>query len=152
MRCLQRSCIQRTSRNALKKLSRTYQNLKKVGATEVVIVHVIDDDGLEDMVEHCKKAGFETEDIKNNVLGGITQETRRNAETLKQSFENAGFEVPVRVEFETPSKEICRVAEKEKVSVIVMGAIGKGAIRVMLLGSVSERTLHGSKVPVLVVR
>jgi len=104
------------------------------------------------MVKHCKKAGFETEDIKNNVLGGITQETRRNAETLKQSFENAGFEVTVRVEFETPSKEICRVAEKEKVSVIVMGALGKGAIRALLLGSVSERNLHGSKVPVLVVR
>lgn len=126
--------------------------LKKAGAKEVVIVHVIDDAGLEDMVKHCKKAGFETEDFKNNVLGDITQEKRHSAEPLKGSFEDAGLKTTVRIEFGTPSKEICRVAEKEKVSVIVMGALGKSEIRAMLLGSVSERTLRGSPVPVLIVR
>jgi nucleotide-binding universal stress UspA family protein len=126
--------------------------LRKAGAKEVIVVHVIDDAGLEDMVKHCKKAGFETEDFKNNILGDITQEKRHEAEALKQSFEGAGLKASVTIEFGTPSREICRVAEKEKVSVIVMGAQGKGAIKAMLLGSVSERILRGSHVPVLVVR
>jgi len=126
--------------------------LKKAGAEEVIILHVIDDTGLEDMVKHCKKAGFDTEDFKNNILGEITQEKRRDAEALKQSFDSVGFKTTVQVGFGRPHKEICRIAEKKDVSLIVIGAQGKDRISSIILGSVSEGTLRNSRVPVLVVR
>lgn len=126
--------------------------LRKAGAKEVIVLHVIEDRGLEDLVRHCEKAGFEPEDFKKNVLGDITRDKQQAAEEIRTRFEGAGLKATVLVEFGIPSKEICRVAEAEKASVIVMGALGKHAIQSMLLGSVSERILRGSHVPVLIVR
>ncbi len=126
--------------------------LHKAGAKEVVILHVIEDTGLEDLVRHCEKAGFERDDFKKNVLGDITREKQQAAEEIKTRFDAARLKATVRVEFGHPAKVICQVAEEEKVSVIVMGALGKHAIRSMFLGSVSEKILRGSHLPVLVVR
>ena len=46
---------------------------------------------------------------------------------------------------------ILQQAEKLDAQMIVMGSHGRGAIYKMLVGSVSEGVLHGSKCPVLVV-
>lgn len=50
-----------------------------------------------------------------------------------------------------PSEAIIGVAEDEQVDLIVMGRRGLRGIRGMLLGSVSERVLRHSEVPVMVV-
>jgi nucleotide-binding universal stress UspA family protein len=50
-----------------------------------------------------------------------------------------------------PSEAIIGVAEDEKVDLIVMGRRGLQGIRGMLLGSVSERVLRHSEIPVMVV-
>ena len=76
----------------------------------------------------------------------------RQTEPVKAELERAGLNVTLQIEFGRCHKEICRIAEKENVSLIVMGAQGKGKISAMLLGSVSEGTLRGSKVPVFIVR
>jgi nucleotide-binding universal stress UspA family protein len=48
--------------------------------------------------------------------------------------------------------EIVRVAEERGVDQIVMGTHGKGAIGTLFLGSVAQRVVHLSKVPVLLVK
>jgi nucleotide-binding universal stress UspA family protein len=50
-----------------------------------------------------------------------------------------------------PSEAIIGVAEDEHVDLIVMGRRGLQGIRGMLLGSVSERVLRHSEIPVMVV-
>lgn len=127
-------------------------HLRKAGAKEVIILHVIDDYGLEDLVKHCKVAGFEPEDFKKNVIGEIVSEKQKEADTVKSRLEDAGLKATVQIEFGRPHKEIYRIAEKENVSLIVIGAQGRGRISAMLLGSVSEGTLRNSRVPVFVVR
>jgi nucleotide-binding universal stress UspA family protein len=51
-----------------------------------------------------------------------------------------------------PPSEILRIAEDDKVDVIVMGSIGKTGLEKFLMGSVAEKVVHNSKLPVLIVR
>lgn len=52
----------------------------------------------------------------------------------------------------TPSKEVVRYATEQGCDLIVMGTHGRGGIDRLLLGSVAERVVRGSPVPVLTVR
>lgn len=51
-----------------------------------------------------------------------------------------------------PAEEILAAAEREKASMIVMGTHGRGLVGRALMGSVAQRALTGSKVPVLLVK
>jgi len=52
----------------------------------------------------------------------------------------------------SPSQEIVRYAEAEDCDLIVMGTHGRGGIDRLLLGSVAERVVRSSTIPVLTVR
>jgi nucleotide-binding universal stress UspA family protein len=52
----------------------------------------------------------------------------------------------------TPSREIVRFAEREDCDLVVMGTHGRGGIDRLLLGSVAEKVVRASEVPVLTVR
>lgn len=126
--------------------------LREAGAKEVLILHVIEEFGFDDILKNCKKAGFDPEDFKKNVLGEMISEKERAAEPVKTQLERTGLKLILQIEFGRCHKEICKIAEKEHVSLIVMGAQGRGKISAMVLGSVSDGTLRGSKVPVFIVR
>ncbi len=51
-----------------------------------------------------------------------------------------------------PADEIIKYAEKNAISLIVMGTLGKSGLDRFLLGSVAEKVVRTSKIPVLVVR
>ncbi|MFY1113374.1 MAG: universal stress protein [Methanosarcinaceae archaeon] len=51
-----------------------------------------------------------------------------------------------------PSSEIIDFAENNNIDLIVMGTLGKTGLEKFLIGSVAEKVLRGSKVPVMVVR
>jgi nucleotide-binding universal stress UspA family protein len=76
------------------------------------------------------------------------KETRATEVELKKS----GFDVRVRIEKGIPFRDILRIEEEEEVSVIVVGSHGKGVVKEMLLGSVSEKVIRKSKKPVLVIK
>jgi len=52
----------------------------------------------------------------------------------------------------SPSRRIVQYAEDEAIDLIVMGTHGRGGIDRLLLGSVAERVVRTSSVPVLTVR
>ncbi|HYM91819.1 MAG TPA: universal stress protein [bacterium] len=51
-----------------------------------------------------------------------------------------------------PTAEILKAGQEHKADLIVMGSRGLGQIGGLILGSVSERVLHGAHIPVLIVR
>lgn len=51
-----------------------------------------------------------------------------------------------------PAEEIIKHAEKNSVDLIVMGTLGKSGLDRFLLGSVAEKVVRTSSIPVLVVR
>ena len=50
-----------------------------------------------------------------------------------------------------PADEIIKYSENNSVSLIVMGTLGKSGLDRFLLGSVAEKVVRNSKIPVLVV-
>ncbi len=51
-----------------------------------------------------------------------------------------------------PAKEILKLAEEQSVDLIVMGTLGRSGIEKFLLGSVADKVIRGSRIPVLIVR
>jgi len=51
-----------------------------------------------------------------------------------------------------PAEEIIKYSEKNSINLIVMGTLGKSGLDRFLLGSVAEKVVRTSKIPVLVVR
>lgn len=87
---------------------------------------------------------------------GVSDMLREDGEAALERVREiaAGRDVPVETALieGTPSKEVVRYAEEEGCDLIVMGTHGRGGIDRLLLGSVAERVVRGSPVPVLTVR
>jgi nucleotide-binding universal stress UspA family protein len=87
---------------------------------------------------------------------GIDDLLRSDAEDAVAAFETRASDSDVPVETATadgsPSREIIRYAERNDCDLVVMGTHGRGGIDRLLLGSVTEKVVRGSSVPVLTVR
>ncbi|NJD54615.1 MAG: universal stress protein [Candidatus Methanoperedens sp.] len=51
-----------------------------------------------------------------------------------------------------PAEEILKLAEEQSIDLIVMGTLGRSGIEKFLLGSVADKVIRGSGIPVLTVR
>jgi len=71
---------------------------------------------------------------------------------VAQRAEAEGLEVEGNLIEGHPADEIIRYSEKNSISLIVMGTLGKSGLDRFLLGSVAEKVVRNSKIPVLVVR
>jgi nucleotide-binding universal stress UspA family protein len=71
---------------------------------------------------------------------------------VKERGEAAGVEVREVLWEGHPSTEIINFAENNDIDLIVLGTLGKTGLDRFLLGSVAEKVVRNSKVPVLVVR
>lgn len=83
------------------------------------------------------------------------KEVERGRELLRPFFDvlqRAGIRVEMEVLEGPAPRAILAVAEAREANLIVIGSRGLGAIRGLLLGSVSERVIRLAKCPVLVVR
>ncbi|WP_396613311.1 universal stress protein [Haloferax sp. S1W] len=87
---------------------------------------------------------------------GIDDLLRSDAKAAVSLVEHAANERGVPVETHilegTPSREIVKFAERGECDLIVMGTHGRGGIDRLLLGSVAEKVVQASSVPVLTVR
>ncbi|MFC7202333.1 universal stress protein [Haloferax namakaokahaiae] len=87
---------------------------------------------------------------------GLDDLLRADAEAAVELVERAAeaHDVPVETHVleGTPSREIVKFAERGDCDLIVMGTHGRGGIDRLLLGSVAEKVVRASKVPVLTVR
>ncbi|PSQ03885.1 stress response protein [Halobacteriales archaeon QS_6_71_20] len=87
---------------------------------------------------------------------GIDELLRSDAEDAVSLVEAVGDDHDVPVETAivdgSPSAEIVRYAEDADCDLVVMGTHGRGGIDRLLLGSVAEKVVRASSVPVLTVR
>ncbi|MFB6308498.1 MAG: universal stress protein [Haloarculaceae archaeon] len=115
--------------------------LAEVHDSTIVAIYVIDTTSL---------TGLPMDASRENIAGLLREE---GTTTLNDVQRMVGERAPVeRVLIEgTPSEEIVDHAREEDCDVIVMGTHGRGGLNRLLLGSVAERVVRTSTIPVLTV-
>ena len=110
------------------------------GIKDLMLLHVVD-------ATHPSKRGW--------THGPHIENTKILMDEKKEYIENLGLKVKTKVEVITEgevSRAILETAEKEGVSLIVMGARGKSPIKDLLLGSVSSNVVRHAKTNLLIMR
>jgi nucleotide-binding universal stress UspA family protein len=110
------------------------------GVKEVLLLHVVDTADL-------SKKGL--------VQDLYVQDARIHLDEQKKHLENIGLKVKVKMEVITGgdvSHAIIEILNKEKTSLVVMGAHGKSLIEGILLGSVATDVLRYGNTHVLIMR
>ena len=70
----------------------------------------------------------------------------------ESNLKTEGIDYQSRLIQGVPAEEILKVAQSEKVDLIVLGSRGLTEVRAFLLGSVSDKVSHHAKCPTLIVR
>ena len=116
------------------------KTFKQAGTQEVVALGIIELGGCAwtgRNLEECRADRFERE--------------RAAIETIVKEMEKEGLKGKLLIEAGTPVHTILKVADDEKVSLIVIGP-GRENIKGLLLGKTTEDVVRHAKVPVLVMR
>jgi nucleotide-binding universal stress UspA family protein len=129
------------SENNLRAISYGIKLAKLSGAT-VYALNVIDTYSF----SQSWTAGRET------IYGVLRKDGQKATSKIKECGEASGVEVKEVLLEGHPSTEILNFAENNNIDLIVMGTLGKTGLDRFLMGSVAEKVVRNSKVPVLVVR
>ena len=89
---------------------------------------------------------------KGTIYTIMRMDGEKAVSNVKRLGEASGVEVKKVVLDGCPSNEIIEFAENNNIDLIVMGTLGKTGLERFLMGSVAERVVRNSKVPVMVVR
>jgi len=129
--------------------------LKEANAKKVVLVHVIhplefslpqfDDPFVLDVAAIYAQVP----ELERKILKSHEDMLKK----VKDELEGKGFEVKTIMTVGDPKDEILKVAESEKVDLIVVGYHGKGLMeRILEMGSTAKAIIRKASCPVLVVK
>lgn len=114
------------------------KGLIKLGAARVSMVHVQD------------KSIVDTE--SKEQLENLNRVDRGRLEIMEKILkEKRDIEVDIVLKSGSPSVEILKLVEELKVDLVVMGTHGRGFVKELFLGSVSNHIARHSKSPVLLI-
>jgi len=128
---------------------------------EVILLHVVDKRDIEDAQKICvgvKTGNYTFKDVNEVTLKECEKEAKEELmnhakkELAKLKKELPNIKVKCVVKVGEPFIEIISLAEKEKVSLIVVGSHGKGVARTKLMGSCSESVVRYATRPILVIK
>ncbi|MCP4397332.1 MAG: universal stress protein [bacterium] len=125
------------SKNALAYI----KQLQEAGTKEVIVLHVIDERGLEVITQYAPE-------LEEKLAEKPTEELNAIEAELKE----CGFDVTVRLKSGIPTREILKAERDESISAIVLGSHGKSNLKEIFIGSVSEQVIRKSTKPVLVIK
>ncbi len=127
------------------KAARLAVTLAARDGAQLLVAHVIDDE----VVKELARALAKTDNQARQAMSDNAQKYVAEVEKLAQ--QNS---VPARgvVDHGTPHETILKLADKEKVDLLVMGKTGRRGLRRALSGSVTRRVIDLAEIPVLVVK
>ncbi len=94
--------------------------------------------------------------IADEVIGSmrslVLKDGGEAVKRVEEMAKVAGIPIEGKIIEGNPANDIMKFAEESKMDLIVIGGIGKTGLEKFLLGSVAEKVVRNSKVPVMVVR
>jgi nucleotide-binding universal stress UspA family protein len=88
----------------------------------------------------------------NLVIDSLEGEGDEAVRAIEERAEGAGLDVITEVATGTPHEAILEYADERDIDLIVMGTHGRRGLDRVLLGSVTERVVRSSPVPVMTIR
>ena len=126
--------------------------LAKLSGGKVIIAYVADIGKYMPSAGIISPFGGVSPDAIDNVVASIREAGEKATLQVDELARASGVTSERLIVEGNPASEILRIAEDEKIDVIVMGSIGKTGLEKFLMGSVAEKVVHNSKLPVLIVR
>lgn len=120
--------------------------LKKSEIEEIILLHIIDPYEI----VHWTRMFSSTE---KEIIKKAKENAMKELENIVSNLTSIqDKKIKLRIEMGLVYQEILKVSEEENVSLIIMGSHGKSFIKGAKLGSVTEKVLEFSKVPVLIFK
>jgi nucleotide-binding universal stress UspA family protein len=104
------------------------------------------------VVNSASFAGLPMDSSWENVSAMLNEEGSTALDEVAAIADEHGVDVERELADGNPAREIVRYAEDADCDLVVMGTHGRGGIDRLLLGSVAEKVVRSSSVPVLTVR
>jgi nucleotide-binding universal stress UspA family protein len=89
---------------------------------------------------------------RDQELASIRADVERSLARAIQRLCDGGVTTRVEMAFGRPADEIVDFAEREKIDLIAMSTHGRSGLTRWIFGSVADKVLHGTHVPILLVR
>jgi len=90
--------------------------------------------------------------LVSEAMGKLGKQARRYLQRIAKGLEAKGIKVRTEVLLGKPAEEIARFAERNGADIIVMSSHGRSGPSRWVYGSVADRVLRSSCVPVLMIR
>ena len=116
--------------------------LAKRLSSEVIVLYVIDIEKLAELI-----GDFDVSDVQS-----LEKRAHELVEKAAQYLEERGVKARPLLKKGGPPEAIVETAEEEGVSMIIVGSHGWKGFKRFFIGSVSEKVVRISKIPVLVVK
>ena len=95
---------------------------------------------------------FSDPSIANNIIEEMEAETLTYMQSARSKLQKAGFRTSFLIRQGAIAETILRVAEECQADAIVMSTHGRSGVKRWLLGSVADRVVTHSEVPVMLIR
>lgn len=112
---------------------------------ELIAVHAVDEEIASEMARYADRP-------VEAVVARMRQSGEGYVEDVRQTGQKQGVKVSGEVRVGIPHQVILAMAAETGADLIVMGKVGRKGPRRVLIGSVTERVIEQSPIPVLVVK
>lgn len=93
-----------------------------------------------------------SDDLIAGIRGNLQDQGESATKVVLDIAEKARIPATRRISEGYPAEDIVRIAEEEDAGLIVMGGMGATGLDRFLLGSVADKVVRSSRIPVLVVK
>lgn len=139
------------SESSLRAVGKAHRLIKDCGVHEVTLIHA----HKQDSRESISKDKFAT---SPDLLDQLKDQDKKNwlekqevLEEIAEKFEKSGAKTNIRIEQGHPAKVIITEAENGDYDMVILGRRGRGGLKNMVMGSVSNAVIQGTDTSVLVV-
>lgn len=130
------------SDNSLRALDAALLLSEKIGA-EVTAIHVMEDIPI---------LHIQSEKLLRELLDAYKKETQQILSKCSDIATRKGLSITTKLLQGNVGSTILDFCEREKYDVIIMGSRGMGKFKELVLGSVSNKVVHHSSCPVMIIR
>ena len=130
------------SDNSLRALDAALILSEKIGA-EVTAIHVMEDIPI---------LHIQSEKLLRELLDAYKKETQQILSKCSDIATRKGLSITTKLLQGNVGSTILDFCEREKYDVIIMGSRGMGKFKELVLGSVSNKVVHHSSCPVMIIR